>query len=350
MTVDSKAMKKLARKYPNHNWLSKILEYKKLVKLLGFLEAEASPEGRYHTSYNITGSKTEDEGRKSFGRWSSSESIILPYGPGNLQNIPPTARKVYRCDEGKIFVEADMKQAEAVVVAHLIGDVRLQQFFKKAFECPPEEQANYDIHRLTASLMFQVPYDEVTPELRRIGKTLRHAISYGAGPNVVADRLGCDVKESKNLIELYHRANSLLRVWYQTIQAELKATRCLVTPLGRKHRFLEIWGDSLFRSAYSFIPQSTVGDFLNQSMRLLYDRYGDQIDIMMQLHDAIYVQCDDNRESVAATKAMMTECMVRPLRIGFNEFIIGIDFVTGYYWGDLDAKDDYEIFEEETEE
>jgi hypothetical protein len=84
-------------------------------------------------------------------------------------------------------------------------------------------------------------------------------------------------------------------------------------------------------------------------MRILYDKYGDQIDIMMQLHDAIYVQCDDNRESVERTKEMMTECMVRPIKIGFEEFIIGIDFVTGYYWGDLDAKDDFEVFEEETE-
>lgn len=346
MTTDAKAMKRLARKYPNHDWLSKILTYKKLLKLSNFLEDDPSPEGRYHTSYNITGSATEEEGRKSFGRWSSSSSIILPYGSGNLQNIPPTARKMYRCDEGKIFVEADMKQAEAVIVAHLIGDVRLQHFFKKGFEATPEEAGKYDIHKMTASLMFGIDYNEVTPEIRRIGKTLRHAVSYGAGPNVVADQLAIELKDAKHLIDLYHKANPLLRVWYQSIQNELKTTRCLTTPMGRKHRFLEMWGDGLFRSAYSFKPQSTVGDFLNQSMRILYDKYGDEIDIMLQLHDAIYVQCEDNREAVQRTKEMMSECMVRPIKIGFEEFVIGIDFVTGYHWGDLNADDDFDILAE----
>jgi len=339
MTVDKKAMIRLARKYPMHPWLNKILDYKKHLKLLNFLEAEPSPTERYHTSYNITGSSKEEEGRKSFGRWSSSESIILSYGSGNLQNVPPIARKMFRSDEGKIFVQADMKQAEAVVVAHLIGDVNLQQFFKKAFTSSKEEAAKYDVHKLTASNMFDIPYDQVTPEIRKIGKTLRHACSYSAGPQVVADQLGVELRDAKKLLLMYHKASPLLKVWYNTIQDELKRTRCLITPLGRKHRFLDFWGDTLFRSAYSFKPQSTVGDFLNESMRILYDKHGHEIDIMMQLHDAIYVQCDDNQETVNRTMNMMHDCMVRPIRIGFEEFIIEVDFKTGHYWGDLDESE-----------
>lgn len=339
MTVDKKSITRLARMYPKHTWLQKIIDYKKHLKLLNFLEAEPSPEGRYHTSYNITGSSKEEEGRKSFGRWSSSESIILTYGSGNLQNIPPVARKMYRADEGKILVQADMKQAEAVVVSHLIGDIKLQHFFKKAFESSKEEAANYDVHKLTASLMFNIPYEQVTPETRRIGKTLRHACSYSAGPQVVADQLGVELRDAKKLLELYHKSNPLLKVWYNSIQNELKMTRCLTTPLGRKHRFLDLWGDSLFRSAYSFKPQSTVGDFLNQSMRILYDKHGNEIDIMMQLHDAIYVQCDDDKETIDRTMNMMHDCMVRPIKIGFEEFIIEVDFKTGYIWGDLDESE-----------
>jgi DNA polymerase I-like protein with 3'-5' exonuclease and polymerase domains len=342
MTVDKKAMKRLIRMYPNHAWLNKIVEYKTLLKLGTFLAEPPSSAGRYHTSYNITGSSTEEEGRKSFGRWSSSSSIILPFGSGNLQNIPPKARKMYCADEGKIFVAADMKQAEAVIVSHLIGDARLQQFFKKGFEAKTEEEAAlYDVHKLTASLMFEIPYESITPELRKYGKTLRHACSYSAGPQVVADQLGIELKDAKKLLELYHKANRLLKVWYQSIQNELKATRCLTTPMGRKHRFLDAWGDGLFRSAYSFKPQSTIGDFLNKSMRILYDKYGDVLDITLQLHDAVYVQCDDCKSAVEDTKGMMTECMVRPMQIGFEEFIIGIDFKTGYYWGDLDDRDDF---------
>lgn len=343
MTTDAKAMKRLARKYPNHPWLIKILDYKKLAKLENFLTAEPSPVGRYHTSYNVTGSATEDEGRKSFGRWSSSKSIILPFGSGNLQNIPPVARKMYCCDEGKIWVAADYKQAEAVIVAHIIGDVRLQHYFKKAFSCTKEEQDLYDVHRLTASLMFGIPYDEVNPTARKVGKTLRHACSYSAGPQVIADQLGIELKEAKHLLDLYHKANPLLKVWYSSVQNELRTTRCLTTPMGRKHRFLDRWGDSLFRSAYSYKPQSTVGDYLNQSMRILYDKYGDVIDIMLQLHDAMYIQCDNNKESIEATIEMLKECMIRPLKINFEEFIIGIDFKIGTHWGDMDVSEEFEF-------
>ena len=348
MTTDAKAMKRLARKYPEHLWLSKILDYKKKLKLANFLEAEPSPAGRYHTSYNITGSAKEEEGRKSFGRWSSSASIILEYGSGNLQNIPPDARKMFYADPGTIWVQADMKQAEAVIVAHLIGDVKLQQFFRKAFAATTEEEmALYDVHKLTASIMFEIPYEEVTKDIRKIGKTLRHACSYSAGPQVVADQLGIELKEAKDLLALYHKANPLLKVWYNSIQNELRTTRCLTTPLGRKHRFLDVWGDSLFRSAYSFKPQSTVGDFLNESMRLFYDRYGDQYDIMMQLHDAMYVQCADNKEDVRLLKERMRECMVRPITIGFETFVIEVDFKTGYCWGELDEHDDFDLLNEE---
>lgn len=351
MTTDAKAMKRLARKYPAHTWLTKILDYKRLLKLMNFFEAEPSPAGRYHTSYNITGSSKETEGRKSFGRWSSSASIILSYGSGNLQNIPPEARKMYCCDEGKIWVAADYKQAEAVVVAYLIGDVKLQHFFRKAFEATnKEEQDAYDVHKLTASEMFQIPYDQVTKDIRKIGKTLRHACSYSAGPQVVADQLGIELKEAKILLGLYHKANPLLKVWYSSIQNELRTTRTLITPLGRRHRFLDIWGDSLFRSAYSFKPQSTVGDFLNQSMRILYDKYGDEIDIMLQLHDAIYIQCDNTPAAINRTKEMLTECLVRPIKIGFEEFTIGIDFKVGTHWGDMEDSADFDILDLETTE
>jgi uracil-DNA glycosylase family 4 len=346
LTADAKAVKRLAIKFPAHSWLTRILEYKKLVKLCQFLNETPSPTGRYHTSYNITGSVTEDEGRKSFGRWSSSASIILTYGSGNLQNIPPIARKIYVCDPGKIFVRADYKQAEAVVVAYVSGDVRLQHFFQQSALATTKEEADkYDVHKLTASLMFGVAYEDVTPDMRRIGKTLRHACSYSAGPQVIADQLGIELKDAKLLLDLYHRANSLLRAWYLVIQTELKQTRSLTNLLGRKHRFLDRWGDEMFRSAYSYIPQSTVGDLLNESMRILYDKYGDEIDIILQLHDAIYVQCPDNPEAIELTIERMKECMIRPLKYSYEEFAIQVDFETGYCWGELEKEEEYDILE-----
>jgi len=108
-TTDASAMKKLARETGNKD-LDTILKLKKLYKLLTFLDIKLSPESRVHTCYNITGAtmsrlKASDkfvaedtDAYKSFGRWSSSKSIIFPFGSGNLQNIPKEARKIYTAE------------------------------------------------------------------------------------------------------------------------------------------------------------------------------------------------------------------------------------------------------------
>src|SRR5574343_1877477 len=334
ITSDAESLKKLAKLVPNNPIFNLILEHKKYLKLKSsFLEMEVSPEGKIHTSYNITGSATDDEGRKSFGRWSSSKSIVYPYGSGNLQNIPKEARKIYTVPEGYKFLEADYVQAEAVVVAYLINDRRAKEIFKNRFNASMTEKSKFDIHRYTASMMFGVPQDEVTKEQRRIGKTLRHAGNYDSGPAAISATIGCKQSEAKVLKEMFHKSCPQLRMWYQQIQNQLRETRTLTNIFGRKHRFLDRWGDSMFRSAYSFIPQSSVGDLLNQSLIRLYEQYGQEIHIVLQLHDAIYVIVKEDK--VEWCKEKMRECMVRTVEVNHDEMTIDVDFKVGDYWGDM---------------
>jgi len=334
VSADAVALKKISILVPDNPIFNLILEYKKWSKLSSsFLSIDLSPNNTVHTSYNITGSSTDDEGRKSFGRWSSSRSIILPYGSGNLQNIPRIARKMYVVEEDETLIQADYVQAEAVVVAYLIGDNRLKQMFQKSYGLIGKDRDPYDIHKITASEMFGIPFESIDSHKRSIGKTIRHSSNYAAGPGVLATRLGIKMSEAKKLMELYHRANPLLRVWYQRIQAELRENRMLTNLLGRKHRFLDRWGDSLFRSAYSFKPQSTVGDLLNKAMLNFYTRYGSVYRIILQLHDAMYVACKKGSEEECSQK--MFDCMRIPLTVNDETFYIDVDFKIGDSWGDM---------------
>lgn len=347
-TVDAEAITRLSRRYPNSPLLKHIATWKKLNKLCtSFLTVETSEEGRVHTSYNITGATmrrettsgkvVDDEDEyKSFGRWSSSKSIILPYGPGNLQNIPKKARKLYVPGPGQVMVQADYKQAEAVVVAYLINDRNLKQMFKDSFGKSREEcAANYwDVHRLTASQLFGKLPADITKEERDIGKRLRHAISYSAGPAVLAHNLGIGVPQAKGYLEKYMAVCPQLKMWQHSIQRRLASHKTLENLLGRKHRFLERHGDQLFRSAYSFIPQSTVGDLLNLSLVTFYEKYGDEEELALQLHDAIYVICD--KDKVERTMERMRECMMHPLAANAEEFYIDVDFSVGPNWGEME--------------
>lgn len=346
ITTDATALATLERTC-KHPALSLIMRYKKLDKLVNnFLDISISPEGKVHTCYNITGATMrreqkgfivdDEDSYKSFGRWSSSSSIILPYGPGNLQNIPKLARTIFTPPKDHILLQADYKQAEAVVVAYLINDVKLKKLFSDSFGKSPDECAanHWDVHKLTASAMFGIPITEITKAQRGIGKTIRHATNYSAGPTVVATRLGIQLKEAKQLLERYHQTCPQLKLWHQRIQDELRRTRTLTNLFGRKHRFLDRWGDTLFRSAYSFIPQSTVGDLLNHALLNIYSNLSDWVHLALQLHDAVYCYIKPNQLPDAIDA--LTEQMLIPLHTDAGEqFTIDVDFSAGETWGDL---------------
>ena len=341
MTTDANALRTLARLAPNNPELNLILDYKKADTLVErFLKVNLSSEDRVHTCYNITGASSDDEEdtkktKRSFGRWSSSASIILPFGSGNLQNIPTEARKMYRARPGWKIAQADYSQAEAVVVAHLTDDQKLIRMFKDSFGLSKTEKKPYDIHKVTFAQLTGMNTDKVTAEQRTAGKTIRHATSYSAGPKVLANRLGIKLTEAKLLMEMYHKANPQLRQWYSRIQQEIKTTGMLVNLFGRKHRFLDRWGDELFRSAYSYIPQSTVGDLLNTALRRLYDsllHIDYEIEIMFQLHDAIYIMVEE--ANVDRAIKHLREQMLIPLQHGYESFYVDVDFKVGDSWAE----------------
>lgn len=330
VTTDEEALEKLARTVSDPI-VPLILDYRKKTKMLSsFADVPVSPQGKVHTSYNPTGT--------SSGRWSSSKSIIDPFGSGNLQNVPLEARKFYRAREGYKYIGADYVQAEAVVTAYLSKDRVLIRMFEDSFGMSPtERKKNHDVHRYTASIMFGVPMDEVTSTQRSIGKILRHACNYDAGPKVIGNELGIEMAEARKLRELYFLKNPHLRAWHSRIQTQLRRNRTLVNAFGRRRRFLQRWGDELFRSAYSYIPQSTVGDLLNKSMVSFYNQHGRRYNVCIQLHDAFYIEVPE--KEVEQAIHMLRDCMIRTVIIDMDEMTIDVDFKVGPSWGEMEELD-----------
>jgi len=344
ITTNEEALVNLSRKSDNPV-LNDIISVKKQMKLLTFMDIEVSPQGRVHTCYNITGATMvtetkglvvdDEEQHRSFGRWSSSSSIILEYGSGNFQNIPKDARELYVTPPGHSLVQADYKQAEAVVVAYVIGDNKLKKLFQDSYGLSDEEckERGLDVHKLTASMMFGIPVDLITADQRKVGKMIRHATNYSAGPGVLSTKLNISTNEAKVLLGKFASGCPMLALWHGTIREELRQTRMLTNLLGRKHKFLDRWGDGLFRSAYSFIPQSTVGDLLNRALVDYYRKYASEDEIALQLHDAIYCIVPD--DLVERCKSRLRECMTIPLTARKETFCIDVDFKVGKSWKDM---------------
>jgi DNA polymerase I-like protein with 3'-5' exonuclease and polymerase domains len=211
--------------------------------------------------------------------------------------------------------------------------------FEDSFGLSKTEKKPYDIHILKATEVFGVGWDCVTKEQRDAGKTIRHARNYEAGPTVLANRLGISMSAAKEFIKIDRMIDPSLDMWHLNIQAELKRSRTLVNLLGRKHRFLDRWGDTLFRSAYSYIPQSTVGDLLNTALKKVYDSIEElylknlmDLDIIFQLHDAVYVLAKE--EDVEDMIKHIRKQMLIPLTYNNETFTIDVDFAVGDSWGE----------------
>ena len=270
-------LERLRRKHPEHSGiLDLILKPRQLSTLLGnFFSTKFTEDGRITTSYNVAGT--------SGGRISSSADIL---GIGtNLQNIPKrrelgkTTRRAFRARKGNILVRIDLSQAEARYVA---WDSKNRPLIK-AFLDP-----SFDVHTRNASLIFQKPQDEITPEERFKGKTCVHSANYKGGPRTAEKAAKVSYRFAKEALDRYKLGNApYLQRWWESIEREVCNRGMIRTKMGRIRIFLGRRDQTTFRSAISYKPQSDIGDVINQSLYNLDKDLPEGCFPILQVHDEV---------------------------------------------------------------
>jgi uracil-DNA glycosylase family 4 len=273
ITVDDKALKAIASKGVPEAQL--ILDLRHEKKMLGtYYEMKLDPDGRMRCSFNPVGTAQ--------GRISSSKTIRGT--GGNFQNLPMDMQRLMHADPGYILVNQDLGQAENRVVAYVSGEERMISAFASGI----------DIHKQTASLIYNVPIEEVTEELRDGGKRANHGLNYDLGASEFARYYQLPVDEATFVVESYHRVYPGVREWHGSIRYELSQnSRTLTNCFGRRRTFLDRWGPELFKVAYSFVPQSTIADLMNRFGVLhLYNRQDlfAPVQFLNTIHDSIRYQ------------------------------------------------------------
>ncbi|KKN45066.1 hypothetical protein LCGC14_0686910 [marine sediment metagenome] len=313
VTADEEALKDLAKKYPSpvFDFILKIRHNRKIMGT--YLVDKGGMDGRMRCSYVIGGTET--------GRLSSRKSV---FGTGtNLQNIPTgVCRKMFVSDEDKVFIQADLSQAEARVVAYLSEEERLIDLFKQGG----------DVHTQNAAWVYGKECEEVTPDERALAKRLVHASHYGIGGRAFAYYANIQQREAQILLSKYFDTFPNIRAWQLRVQSELSRSRTMTTPLGRKRTFFGRWGEQLFREAYAFVPQSTVTDTLNLAMIKLYNTHPD-VEFMLQVHDAFVLQCD--KDEVEDWISDVKHVFDIPILINGRELVIPVDIKVGVNWDEM---------------
>lgn len=273
-------LEKLATEYPIVN---DILEYRGLAKLKSTyadgLTAYINEDNRIHTNFNQTITAT--------GRISSTEP--------NLQNIPirmefgRKIRKAFVASEGCVLMDADYSQIELRVLAHLSGDEELIAAYK----------SDQDIHRITASKVFNTPLEEVTPLQRRNAKAVNFGIVYGISSFGLSQDLSISRKEAAEYIEQYFATYPKVKEYLDKLVADAKESGYITTMFGRRRPIPELSSSNFMqrsfgeRVAMNSPIQGTAADIIKIAMIKVWNALkeaGLSSKLILQVHDELVIE------------------------------------------------------------
>lgn len=305
---------------PEHKIISDILEYRQLTKLKSTyadgLAACISPDGRIHSSFNQTITAT--------GRISSTEP--------NLQNIPTRMelgrliRKCFIAKPGYIFLDADYSQIELRVLAHMSGDENLIQAYQEA----------EDIHRITASKVFHVPFEAVTDLQRRNAKAVNFGIVYGISAYGLSQDLSITPKEAAKYIEDYFVTYPGIKSFLDGLVSTGKEQGYVTTMFGRRRPIPELSSSNFMqrsfgeRIAMNSPIQGTAADIIKIAMNRVHQRLADggyQSSLILQVHDELLIET--KIEEAEAVKEILEEEMMGAADLKVK---LEIDMHTGSNW------------------
>lgn len=253
-------------------------------------------DGRIHGTFNQTITAT--------GRISSTEP--------NLQNIPVrmelgrAIRKVFVPKDGCVFIDADYSQIELRVLAHMSGDERLIEAYRSA----------QDIHALTASQVFHVPLEEVTPQLRRNAKAVNFGIVYGISAFGLSEDLSISRKEAMEYIEHYFNAYPGIKAFLDRMVEQGHTNEYVTTMFGRRRPIPEIKSSNYMqrqfgeRIAMNSPIQGTAADIMKIAMTKVNKRLKEeklQSRIVLQVHDELLLEVPT--AECEAVKTLLVEQM-----------------------------------------
>ncbi|MBI4137746.1 MAG: DNA polymerase I [Candidatus Sungbacteria bacterium] len=310
----------------SHPIIPLILDYRELAKIkttyIDVLPGLVNPAtGRISTTFNQMGAAT--------GRLSSSNP--------NLQNIPIISefgrkiRHAFVAAPGYALASFDYSQIELRVAAHLAGDPKMIDAFLRGA----------DIHALTASEVYNVPLDQVTPELRRAAKTLNFGVLYGMGARAFAQSTGLPLAEAERFIDEYFRDFSGIKKYIEDTKQFARDTGYVQTLFGRKRFIPDIHSPNVAlrreaeRAAINTGIQGTAtGDIVKMAMVrvdewIRHEGLGEKVRMLLQVHDELVFEIDEQtRERAAREIRYVMEHVVR-LRVPLS-----VDVKIGKNWGE----------------
>ena len=307
-----------------HELPGKVLDWRQLAKLKSTytdaLQDHINPDtGRVHTSYSIAGANT--------GRLASTDP--------NLQNIPVRSdegrriREAFVAAPGKVLVSLDYSQIELRILAHVAGIDALKQAFRDGL----------DIHAMTASEMFDVPLDQMTPEIRRQAKAINFGVIYGISGFGLARNLRIPREQAQGFIDRYFERFPGIRAYMDDTVAFAKEHGFVQTLFGRKIHTPEINSKGPHagfakRAAINAPIQGTAADVIRRAMIRMDDAIaGLPATMLLQVHDELVFEVAEEAVDplITAARAVMEGAAEPAVKL---DVTLSVDAGQGANWAE----------------
>ncbi|MBD3680078.1 MAG: DNA polymerase I [Rhodobacteraceae bacterium] len=307
-----------------HDLPARVLDWRQLSKLKSTytdaLQTHINPEtGRVHTSYAITGANT--------GRIASTDP--------NLQNIPVRTeegrriREAFVADQGKVLLSLDYSQIELRILAHIADIDALKQAFAEG----------QDIHAATASEMFNVPLDQMTPDIRRQAKAINFGVIYGISGFGLARNLRIPRSEAQGFIDRYFERFPGIKTYMDDTVAFAKEHGHVETLFGRKIHTPEINSKGptagfARRAAINAPIQGTAADVIRRAMiRMEPAIEALPAKMLLQVHDELLFEVDEGAvdDTIARVREVMESAALPVVKL---DVPLTVDAGQGANWAE----------------
>ncbi|MGP1587967.1 MAG: DNA polymerase I [Treponemataceae bacterium] len=319
-STDADVLEELAKFHPLP---AKILEYRKLAKLqstyIDALPLLADENDRLHTSFLQTGTAT--------GRLSSCNP--------NLQNIPVREesgrriRQSFSASQGNVLISADYSQIELVILAHLSQDKNLCDAFN----------SGTDVHKATASLVFKIPAENVTSDMRRMAKVINFGVMYGMSAFRLSNTLGITRAQASDFINQYFTTYSDVQNFMKKTIEKAEKTGYVETVFARRRYIRAINSanktekSGAQRVAINTPIQGTAADIVKKAMlqvfSMLEEKYPDA-KMLLQVHDELICECPE--EIAEKVSCDIKQCMENIIKLNVP---LKVCVETGKRWGEF---------------
>lgn len=328
VSTDEDYLQRIYAKFGRPELMELLSLRKSLYLQSGFTSLSCDPFGRFHAIFKF--------GPKS-GRLASSGDDKGP----QLQNITPWMRRIFVAPPGRKLVELDLEQADTRCLAYGAPEFMLMQLF---------ESEDSDIHAQVCSEVFGIDRKLIDKhgkykDQRHLSKIIGHGTNYGMGPRKLvseAREKGVFIKESaaREFQNNYLARFYGIHPYHEDVKQKIRSSRVLYDLNGRRHVFMGYIDDTLFREAFSRMPQGTVAGYMKRAMIALQWEFDNGLWrrpplMLIQVHDSLVSECDDR--DVLTVAALMHKCFTIVLNAHGRTFSLPMEISAGQKWGELEC-------------